>query len=211
MFIKKALCILLMIGSLSALFGCGAKPDKTDGGKKDPTEPPPVSDTQTAAPVESAATAGQTDPSAHTEPDTAEGYGDPNGSGDDAEDPTETWLKPTVTANYENDTDLPAASLLVTAEDTEYSVRIVLATDVPVRDFRILRLTDPVFGEDGSLSFTEELVYNAGTLTPERPVILITAFHGDLPNNAIAYTDETGAARRFTLEISGMDGSLMLS
>ena len=189
---RKVICIILTAGLIFSLLGCSAKTDAAPDTKQS------ESDTQNAVP---------------TDPGMAAGYGDPTQSEDVSSLSTqaEEWRKPTVTAAWEDEADVPAAALLVTADNSETAVRLVLTTDVPVRDFCILRLTDPNIDDDGNLSFTTELVYNAGTFTPDRPIVLVTAFYGDLPNNGVSYTDETGATRTYALDISGMDGSLLLT
>ncbi len=92
-------------------------------------------------------------------------------------------------------------------------MRAAIYTDHPVRDFRFLKLSDPapVDGDDALFSFAAQTVYMPGVLTPEHAVVVRTAFYGDLPNNGFSYVDENGETRCFALDISGMDGSLVIS
>ena len=39
----------------------------------------------------------------------------------------------------------------------------------------------------------------------------MTTFFGDLPNNGVSYVGEDGATRNFAVNVSGEDGSLMLT
>ncbi len=189
---RKLICVITALALIFALSGCGGRTDASPDAKQS------ASDTQNAVPAD---------------PGMVGGYGDPAQSEDASSISTqaEDWQKPTVTAAWENEADAPAAALLITADNSDTAVRVVLTTDVPVRDFCILRLSDPGIDDAGSFTFTAETIYNAGILTPDRPIVFVTAFYGDLPNNGVSYTDETGATRMFALDISGMDGSLVLT
>lgn len=108
----------------------------------------------------------------------------------------------------ENTEDLTFDSF--TADDGEPSARVLLTASAPVSDFRVLALTVGSMGEAGVTYQTKEL-YRQDALTPERPLLLTTVFHGDTPNLGIAYVDGNGTEQRFALDISGMDGSVYLS
>lgn len=46
--------------------------------------------------------------------------------------------------------------------------------------------------------------------TPERPLEASLVFLGDIPNNGISFTDADGNVKYCAVDMSGMDGSLIL-
>ena len=94
--------------------------------------------------------------------------------------------------------------------DSAYRVRILFTTDAAVREFSFLSLT---FTEeaDGALRFETEELYTADAFTPEHPVVIGMTFVGALPDRGICYTDADGTERYFSLDLSGKDGSLLLT
>lgn len=88
---------------------------------------------------------------------------------------------------------------------------VVFTTSYPVYNFRILALSLTNMDENGKPIYSTMETYAQDRLLPEHPLQVSLPFIGSVPNNGIAYTDEQGAARYFALEISGMDGSLILN
>lgn len=88
---------------------------------------------------------------------------------------------------------------------------VLFTTAYPVDNFRILALSLTNMDENGKPVYSTVETYAQDLLLPEHPLQVSLSFIGSIPNNGIAYTDEQGAARYFALEISGMDGSLMLN
>lgn len=84
-------------------------------------------------------------------------------------------------------------------------------TDETVKEFKELSLALESADDDGSIRFTVEETYNHGTMTPETPLLTRMEFIGTIPNNGISYVDSSGNTRYFALEVSGYDGSLLLS
>ena len=89
--------------------------------------------------------------------------------------------------------------------------QVVFTTAYPVYNFRILALSLTNMDEKGKPVYSIMENYAQDRLLPEHPLQVSLSFTGSVPNNGIAYTDGQGAARYFALEISGMDGSLMLN
>lgn len=109
--------------------------------------------------------------------------------------------------DYEGDTaELPRCS---TTEDPTFE--FVISTNKAVTEFRIISLFDPEVGEDGSLQFSFDTVYTQASLTPELPLLVQTAFYGDLPNIGVRYFDADGTEQIYAVDISGKDGSLLLN
>ena len=48
------------------------------------------------------------------------------------------------------------------------------------------------------------------TLTPERPLVLGMTFFGSTPHYGISFLDEKGEHKRFFIDQSGEDGSVLL-
>ena len=97
------------------------------------------------------------------------------------------------------------------ADDGEYSAEVLFTTERTVADFELVALTIGEVYDDGTVSYLTEPLYSMDVLTPERPLVVRMSFPGDLPAYGISYTDEDGAIHRLTLEISGEDGTLLLT
>ena len=86
----------------------------------------------------------------------------------------------------------------------------IFTTDEPITDFKILSLSFQDITENGELIFDETVVYELAELSPDYPLVAGLDYIGTIPNNGISYVDCNGQYRRFTVEESGMDGSLFL-
>ena len=95
-------------------------------------------------------------------------------------------------------------------EGAEPPVQIVFSSETGARDFKVLALTLADVDAAGEMTFSTEELYTLDVLTPERPLVVETAFYGSIPNNGISYVDERGNTRCFAVEMSGADGSLIL-
>ncbi len=94
--------------------------------------------------------------------------------------------------------------------DSAYRVRILFTTDAAVREFTFLGLT--FTGEsDGTLRFETEEIYTADVFTPEHPVVIGMTFVGAVPDRGICYADADGTEHYLSLDLSGKDGSLLLT
>ena len=75
----------------------------------------------------------------------------------------------------------------------------------------LLRLTFTEISEEGKVSFDVEERYGQKELLPGRPLLVRMMFFGTIPNNGISYVDGEGVTRRFVLDQSGEDGSLLMT
>lgn len=98
-----------------------------------------------------------------------------------------------------------------TADNYESQDKVLFTTDKSVKDFNILALTLEDVDDDGKVTFSEKSVYNMDTLKPERPLMVNMTLEGTIPNYGISYTDTDGSTKRYAVEISGKDGSLLLN
>lgn len=88
---------------------------------------------------------------------------------------------------------------------------VCFTTERTVTDFRVLSLTFVSIDENGSIAFSTEETHYQEALTPEVPLLVRMELMGTIPNNGISYVDADGAARYFAVEVSGFDGSLLLT
>ena len=105
----------------------------------------------------------------------------------------------------------------VTLYDGPDSCCILFTTDSRVTDFTLLDLFAEDFTETGAVIFSatpveldEERDSLPSVMTPDTPVAVQLIFPGDLPAYGISYVDAEGNLRRFAIEVSGDDGSVLL-
>ena len=101
----------------------------------------------------------------------------------------------------------------VVLDDGPGSCRLLFTADSAVEYFTLLELTLEDAAEDGTMEFSDyPAVLNTplDTLSPEQPVVVQLVLGENIPNYGIAYVDTHGEMRRFTLECSGIDGSILL-
>ena len=105
----------------------------------------------------------------------------------------------------------------VTLYDGPDSCCILFTTDSRVTDFTLLDLSVEDFTETGAVIFSatpveldEERDSLPTVMTPDTPVAVQLTFPGDLPAYGIFYVDAGGDLRRFAIEVSGYDGSVLL-
>ena len=105
----------------------------------------------------------------------------------------------------------------VTLYDGSDSCCILFTTDSRVTDFTLLDLFAEDFTETGAVIFSatpveldEERDSLPSVMTPDTPVAVQLIFPGDLPAYGISYVDAGGDLRRFAIEVSGYDGSVLL-
>lgn len=97
------------------------------------------------------------------------------------------------------------------ADRTDAQTVVVFSSEISIENVKVLELQLMDVDENGNLSFSTEELYTLKELSPECPLVVGMTFVGLIPNYGISYVDEDGVTRNFTIEISGMDGSLLLS
>ena len=89
--------------------------------------------------------------------------------------------------------------------------RIVFTTDSFVNEFAILELSLTDVSESGDMEFEAYPALPRITgLIADSPLAIGLTFAGDIPCYGFQYEDENGDLRRFALEISGEDGSILI-
>lgn len=92
----------------------------------------------------------------------------------------------------------------------DFSSRIAFTTTGSVKEFKVLELQFEAIDDEGNIQFTSEKLFNYGTLTADRALMVEMIFEGSIPGYGISYVDAGGNTRMFSIELSGMDGSLSL-
>lgn len=80
----------------------------------------------------------------------------------------------------------------------------------PVEEFCVLSLTVAAVSESGDIEFEVYPEACSDDNRLERPLVAEVSFTGDLPEYGFRYEDKNGNMRRFAIEISGRDGSLVV-
>lgn len=110
------------------------------------------------------------------------------------------WLEDDEASDYD----------VIRISEEEPVSHILFTTDRTVKLFTVLDLSLENVSEDGTATFD---AYPASVatdiLSPEEPVAVALSFFGTIPNYGFQYEDTDGNTRRFALEISGKDGSLI--
>lgn len=88
---------------------------------------------------------------------------------------------------------------------------VYFSTENTVEDFKVLSLTFESIDDNGNVKFAVEETYHHGILTPETPLLVRMELMGTIPNNGISYVDANGAIRYFTVDVSGYDGSPLMT
>ena len=96
-------------------------------------------------------------------------------------------------------------------DNGEYAAKMLLMTDYPVTDVKILALELEDVAQDGTLSFRTRDLYSQPVLLCTRPLELTLVMEGSIPTRGISYTDPGGYTYRYSISVSGMDGSLVLT
>ena len=83
--------------------------------------------------------------------------------------------------------------------------------DSTVTDFQISSLFLESVDDYGNMNFSVTPLYTQDTLTPDWALVVDLTFYGDLPSYGISYVDANRQLWRFAIEISGYDGSIVLT
>lgn len=90
-------------------------------------------------------------------------------------------------------------------------VKVAFMGKGQVRDFKLLSLTLDDVTEDGEPIYGIAEIYAAEQLQANHPLVVDMLFMGSIPNYGISYLDQDGVMRYFTVEMSGYDGSILLT
>lgn len=111
-----------------------------------------------------------------------------------------------VSAAFAEDCPPAGAYLRFSAEESEFTVRIVFRAWERLTDVHLVRLN--MAAEEGFA--IEETLCTLDALTDEAPLVIGVVFPGDMSAYGLLFTDEAGARRLFAVSISGRNGMLLL-
>lgn len=197
----KRFIALACAAAMLAFAACGASEKQTGP------------DAQTGAPAADTAdgTASQTGTEAQTtaaEPTDTSG---PAGYGDASAGSARDMGMSVLHAAWAEDMQLEPDSFDEVSVADAPTAKVVFTVGAEVHNVQVLRLSLKQINEDGTPEFLTEAVYTQETLSPDRPLAVSMAFAGDIPNNGIAFTNADGYTYLLALDISGEDGSLLLT
>ena len=117
-----------------------------------------------------------------------------------------------VEAYYADDEALERLESYYTYTDNNSadSSKIIIYTDYPVKDFKIVEITYEESDSAGFILKTGDTLYSLDELTADIPLVAEIPFGEVIPLRGIVYTDANGTARQFAITMSGKDGSLIL-
>lgn len=93
----------------------------------------------------------------------------------------------------------------------EEQVKVAFVGKGQVRDFKLLSLTLDDVTEDGAPIYGITEIFAAEQLPANHPLFVDMTFMGSIPNYGISYLDQDGVMRYFAVEMSGNDGSILLT
>ena len=88
---------------------------------------------------------------------------------------------------------------------------VLFVADSTVTDFQISSLFLESVDDAGNMEFSVTPLYTQDSLTPAWALVVDLTFYGDLPSYGISYVDANRQLWRFTITISGYDGSILLT
>ncbi len=97
------------------------------------------------------------------------------------------------------------------ADEGPYSTAISFYPVHSARDFKLLKLSNAQVAGDGTVSFDTEAIYETEVLVQDMPLVVSMTLEGTIPGYGISYTDYSGSTRYFSVNISGMDGTIELT
>lgn len=95
------------------------------------------------------------------------------------------------------------------ADEGEYAEVVMLVSNRDLKDFKFVRLTLKNLSEDGKADFASEPLYAQDVLSFNKPFFVKMTFSENIPTYGFSYTDNEGVTHLYTLNISGMDGSIL--
>ena len=95
--------------------------------------------------------------------------------------------------------------------EEESAAKVAFFAQKPLKNFCVLNLEFVDTDEDGNVLFQAKSMYKQKELMPDCPLVVQGVFYGSIPNWGVSYEDETGKIRTYSVSISGIDGSIVLS
>ena len=97
------------------------------------------------------------------------------------------------------------------APNPDSAAKVVLMSDEPLPNFKVLGLELANIDESGKVSYNVKNLYAKDTLQAKAPFVLTLTTFEFTPYTGISFEDDLGRVRQFAIGQSGMDGSVSLS
>lgn len=97
------------------------------------------------------------------------------------------------------------------ADTSEFECQVVFSANETVTDFQFNSLEYIENPNSENIDFLMTPLFSLDELTSDKPVVITLTFLGTIPNYGISYIDASGTQRTFSIEVSGMDGSLLIT
>lgn len=204
--------LLLMTGCTGNVTSSGSQPSQSSqtsqtSQSEQSVTAPKESTPESSAQAEATAEPPSTEPVNTAEPPETMPTGELPGTGTAESLPVKAQYLEDVPELGEHDT----FSQTDGTEVSESAVKVVFSAESTVSDFKLLSIAMQDIDENGGIfTFSAEELYSQPELTPERPLEASLVFLGDIPNNGISFTDADGNVKYCAVDMSGMDGSLIL-
>lgn len=96
----------------------------------------------------------------------------------------------------------------VSVSSDEPVAQVLFSCDCAVKDFKVLGVR--AIPTESTVLYSTDDLFDCGELTPDCPLLLNMTFFGTLPYFGISYVDDSGETISYTINMSGMDGSVIL-
>ncbi len=96
----------------------------------------------------------------------------------------------------------------VSVSSEEPVAQVLFSCDRVVKDFKVLGVQ--AIPTESTVLFSTDDLFDCGELTPDCPLLLNMTFFGTLPYFGVSYVDDSGETISYSINMSGMDGSVIL-
>ncbi len=86
--------------------------------------------------------------------------------------------------------------------------QVLFSCDRAVKGFKVLSVQ--AIPTESAVLFSTDDLFDCGELTPDCPLLLNMTFFGTLPYYGVSYVDDSGETISYSINMSGMDGSVIL-
>ena len=96
-------------------------------------------------------------------------------------------------------------------DHSDYSEELILISNYPLRDLKLLSLEFVDSSQDGNETFKTTEIYSQAVLMNRHPLVMDISVAGDLPSRGISFVDPDGVTHYYDIYFSGEDGSVCYS
>lgn len=96
----------------------------------------------------------------------------------------------------------------VSVSSEEPVAQVLFSCDCAVKDFKVLGVQ--AIPTESTVLYSTDDLFDCGELTPDCPLLLNMTFFGTLPYFGVSYADDSGETISYSINMSGMDGSVIL-